>query len=139
MTVVFFTDRDLGNRFPDILSQAGLSVERHRDHFRPASSDEEWLAVVGFKGWVAVTHDSRIRYKPNELAAVVRHNVRLLVVIGKAPFPELALNFVATVPKIIRFLARHGPPTIAKIYRPSLEELKRDDRASGGISLWYPR
>jgi len=76
LSVVFFADRDLGNRFPDILSSAGLRVERHRDHFRPASTDEEWLAAVGARGWVAVTHDSRIRYKPNELQAVVRHQAR---------------------------------------------------------------
>jgi hypothetical protein len=86
LTVVFFTDRDLGNRFPDILSSAGLSVERHSDHFEPAGPDEKWLAVVGAKRWVAVTHDSRIRYKPNELEAVVRHNVRLLVVMAKHHF-----------------------------------------------------
>jgi hypothetical protein len=139
LSVVFFTDRDLGNRFPDILSSAGLRVERHRDHFRPASPDEEWLAAVGARGWVAVTHDSRIRYKPNELQAVVRHQVRLLVVVGKAPFPELARNFVATVPRIDRFLARHGPPLIAKVRRPSPVILRVNPDAPGEVSLWYPR
>ncbi|HVT42934.1 MAG TPA: hypothetical protein VMT00_00940 [Thermoanaerobaculia bacterium] len=75
MSVVFFTDRDLGNRFPDILAAAGLSVERHRDHFGPTCSDEEWLEAIGQRGWIAVTHDKRIRYKPNELAAIVRNRV----------------------------------------------------------------
>lgn len=138
MNFVFFTDRDLGNRFPDILSSAGLRIERHRDHFKPTSPDEEWLAVVGSRGWVAVTHDSRIRYKPNELEAVVRHKVRLLVVVGKALFPELAQNFVATVPKINRFLTQHDPPMIAKIRRPTPADLKRNVEAGGSVSLWYP-
>jgi hypothetical protein len=31
-SLVFFTDRDLGKRFPEILSDAGLTVERHADH-----------------------------------------------------------------------------------------------------------
>jgi hypothetical protein len=84
---VFFTDRDLGTRFPDILSSAGLAVRRHRDLFAPDCPDEVWLESIGRNGWIAVTHDARIRYKPNELAAVIRHRVRLLVVIGKAPFP----------------------------------------------------
>lgn len=139
MTVVFFTDRDLGNRFPDTLSAAGLRVERHRDHFEPTTPDEEWLAVVGAKRWVAITPDSRIRYKPNELEAVIRHSVRLLVIVGKAPFPELAKNFVATVPKIDRFLAGHIPPLIAKVYRPSQADLKSNADAGGEVSLWYPR
>jgi hypothetical protein len=78
----FFTDRDLGTQFPGILRSAGLTVERHSDHFPPNASDEAWLAKVGAERWTAVTHDGRIRYKPNELAAVVRHKVGLLVVVG---------------------------------------------------------
>lgn len=30
---VFFTDRDLGKKFPTILREGGLTVERHADHF----------------------------------------------------------------------------------------------------------
>jgi hypothetical protein len=33
LSVVFFTDRDLGTQFPAILSAAGLRVEKHADHF----------------------------------------------------------------------------------------------------------
>lgn len=66
---------------------------------------------------VALTHDSRIRYKPNELAAVVRHCVRLLILVGKAPFPALAASFVATYNRIEAFLARNPAPLIAKVYR----------------------
>jgi hypothetical protein len=136
---VFFTDRDLGVRFPEILRTAGLKVERHRDHFRPDCPDEEWLEVVGQREWVAVTHDHRIRYKPNELNAVIRHHVRLLVVIGKAPFPALASSFVSTAPRIEAFLARHQPPLIAKVYRPTTSELARRPDAPGRIELSYPR
>ncbi|MGH8664350.1 MAG: hypothetical protein ACREUX_08780 [Burkholderiales bacterium] len=99
--IVFFTDRDLGPRFPQILSAAGLDVRRHQDLFAPDCADEVWLRAVTRNGWVAVSHDTRIRYKPNELAAVRASGTRLLVVIGKAPYPELAKHFVATAPKII--------------------------------------
>jgi hypothetical protein len=53
LTLVFFTDRDLGTAFPEILKRAGLAVERHRDHFPPDCSDQEWLAEVGKRDWVA--------------------------------------------------------------------------------------
>jgi hypothetical protein len=122
----YFTDRDLGNAFPEILSAAGLQVERHRDHFAPDCPDAEWLEAVGRNGWVAITHDRRIRYKPNELAAVVKHGVGLLVVIGKAPFPDLARSFVANSAAIERFVAARTPPYIAKLYR------------TGAVALSYP-
>lgn len=136
--LVFFTDRDLGTRFPEILVAAGLEVRRHRDRFPPDCPDEVWLEAVGREGWIAISHDTRIRYKPNELAAVVRHSVRLLVVIGKAPFPQLAKHFVATAPKITDFVEQHSAPWIAKVYRPSATELAKNIDAPGSVSLWYP-
>lgn len=138
MSIVFFTDRDLGVRFPEILREAGLSVERHRDHFPPDCADDVWLADVGSRGWVAVTHDRRIRYKPNELAAIRRHAVRLLVVVGKAPFADLAATFVHTAPKIIGFLEQHPPPLIPKVYRASAVELARNAGAAGRVERWFP-
>ncbi len=119
MNLVYFTDRDLGLKFPDILRNAGLIVERHADHFRPQCPDEEWLSAVAKHSWVALTHDARIRYKPNELAAVIAHNARLLVIVGKAPFPDLATSFVQTHTAIVRFVERHQPPFIGSVLRGS--------------------
>lgn len=138
MSVVFFTDRNLGKRFPAILAEAGLKVEPHQDHFTHDCTDEAWLRAVGERRWVAVTHDGRIRYKPNELAAVVAHRVALLVLIGRAPFPELARCFVATLSRIKAFLARHQPPFIAKVYRPLPADVLRNPVAPGRVELWYP-
>jgi len=90
---VFFTDRDLGKKFPEILRAGGLTVERHADHFQHDTPDEAWLQEIGRKGWIAVTHDGRIRYKPNELATVMANGVALLVVVGHAPYAELAQAF----------------------------------------------
>lgn len=123
MSVVYFTDRDLGLKFGEILRNAGLTVERHRGHFRPDCPAEEWLHSVGQRGWVALTHDTRIRYKPNELAAVERNNVRLLVVVGAAPYPKLALSFVPTHHRVEAFLAREQAPFIAKVYRATPADL----------------
>jgi hypothetical protein len=136
LSPVYFTDRDLGRQFPDILEKAGLAVERHDEHFAHDAADEEWLRVVGARGWVAVTHDQRIRYKPNELAAVMAHRVALLVVIGKAPFKDLALSFVATRARIERFIAEHTAPYIAKVYRASPDEVARNPSAPGRVVIW---
>jgi hypothetical protein len=95
-------------------------------------------ATVGKRGWIALTHDRRIRYKPNERDAVLRHRVALLVVVGKAAFPEPAHSFVNSRPLIERFLHRHTPPFIAKVYRPSPTETARNVAAPGRVELWYP-
>jgi hypothetical protein len=137
-SLIFFTDRDLGSRFPDLPIAAGLNIRRHSDHFPPDCPDEVWLETVGKEEWIAITHDHRIRYKPNELAAVIRHNVMLLIVIGKAPFPVLATHFVATAPRITHFIERHTAPWIAKVYRPTPAELVRNQDAPGSVTLWYP-
>jgi hypothetical protein len=136
LTRVYFTDRDLGKQFGEILKAVGLTVERHADYFAPDTPDEVWLAEVGKRGWIALTHDSRIRYKPNERAAVMRHSVGLLVIVGKAPFPDLARAFVATLPRVEQFLAGHKPPFIAKVYRPSPTEIKQRHDAPGRVELW---
>lgn len=136
MSLVFFTDRDLGKQFPTILRDAGLIVERHADHFAHDAPDEQWLAEIGQRGWVAITHDGRIRYKPNELAAVMAHSVRLIVAVGHAPFADLAHSFVATRHRIETFLAQHNPPFIAKVYRPPPSQRPP---APGRIELSYPK
>ncbi len=135
MNATFFTDRDLGKIFPDMLSAAGVRVERHADHFAPETADEDWLAHVGRAGWIALTHDRRIRY---ELAAVVRHHVSLLVVVGHAPHRELATRFIYTLPRVQAFLATHRPPFIARVKRPSAAEIAKNATAPGSVSSWFP-
>jgi PIN like domain len=139
LTFVFFTDRDLGKRFPETLVAAGLTVERLDDLFPPDCPDETWLAHVGVTGRIAITHNQRIRYMPNELSAVIRNNVALLVVMGKAPLRELADNFVATMPRISAFLEKHRAPFIAKVYCPTPAEMMRRPNCPGTISVWYPK
>jgi hypothetical protein len=135
---IFFTDRDLGKQFPAILSSAGLAVERHADLFAPDGSDEQWLEHCGKNQRIAISHNLRIRYTPNELAAVVRHGVALLIVIGDSRLADLASNFVNSMSRIESFVAKHQPPCIAKVYRASPADVARSPRAKGTISLWYP-
>lgn len=132
--LVFFTDRNLGKIVPRILRGAGLQVERHDDHFGPTTVDEEWLAKVGHRGWVALTHDKRIRYISRQTEALMDARVRAFLLIGHVPHQALAENFVATLSRINIFLQRHDGPFIAKVYRPS------GDRAvvgaAGRVQMW---
>ena len=114
---MLFTDRDLGKQFPNLLLQAGLTIEKHADHFADIAKDEEWLTEVGRRDWYAITHDQRIRYKPNEKAAVMQAGVGLLVLIGTAPFAELAQNFIVTLPKIEQFINELSTRILAHLLR----------------------
>ncbi len=136
MSRTYFTDRDLGRAFPQILRDAGLTVEAFDDHFGPETGDEHWLKTIGRRGWIALSHDKQIRYKPTERNAVMRHGVALLLLIGKAPQPRLAQTFVATRDRIERFLDHETPPFIAKVSRPSSADLARNPAAAGSVTLW---
>jgi hypothetical protein len=136
LSTIFFTDRDLGKQFPALLRKAGISVERHADHFPDDAKDEDWIAEVGKRGWCVVTHDKRIRYKSNELAAVKRAGIAMFVLSGKVPHSVLAQNFINTIDRIEAFLVKHKPPFIAKIYLPATGELMRRPNAAGRVEPW---
>lgn len=139
MARVFFTDRDLGHRFPQVLRDAGLNVERHGDHFAHDTPDEQWIAEVAKRGWIAISHDKAISRRPNEREAVLDAGLALLIVVGGAPHAELADSFVATLPAIERFLGRRDPPFVARVYRPTPVDLKKKRRPIGRIELWLER
>ncbi len=139
MSRIYFTDRDLGKQFPRILAAAGLAVEQHADLFPPDGSDEQWLEHCGRRGRVAITHNSRIRYVPNELAAVKRFGVRLFVVVGQAPTSVLAENFVRTIARVDAVLDDLPAPAIVKVYRASPKELAAWPSAPGRVEVWFPR
>ena len=96
---------------------ADQPIDAHQ-HACPAGAI---LEHRGKNGRVAISHDSRIRYVPNELAAVVQFKVALLIVIGRVPIARLAGGFVTSMKAIEAFLTLHSPPYIAKVYRPTLD------------------
>ncbi|MGH7714260.1 MAG: hypothetical protein ACREOG_23485 [Gemmatimonadaceae bacterium] len=133
---VFFTDRDLGKAFPAMLRDAGIQIEEAAKHFAPNTSDDVWLDTVGQRRWFVRTHDRRIRYKPNELAAVATAGVGMFVLIGQVSTRELAANFIRTFASVEKFIARSPRPFIARVYRPAPSELARNPSAAGRVEPW---
>ena len=138
MGLVYFTDRDLGQRFPDILMAAGIDVERHKTHFADDAPDEEWIAEVAKRGWIAITHDKAISRRPNERQAVLDAGLGLLIMVGAAPYPDLAQNFVVTRTRIDAFVERHTRPFIARVYRPAPGEVAKKRKPVGRVEYWLP-
>lgn len=115
----YFTDRDIGGRqFPSILREAGLTVHAHTDHFAPDAPDTAWLPQVSARGWIILSLDFNIRRNPLERDSVFESGAAFFALTGgSATARELAQNFLNTLPQVERFVARHRPPYIAKIYR----------------------
>jgi len=106
------------------LGQSGVVVEIHDDHFPQNAQDEDWISEVGKRGWVVLTKDDRIRYRPAALDAYRRHNVRVFIFgTGEMKAQEMADAFVKALPKICRFAVRKTAPFFARISR------------SGGVSI----
>lgn len=119
---VFFTDRDLGPRVARELAEGGLSIETYAQHFALDNvPDVEWLRYVGDKGWIALTHNKRIRWEPDELDALMEAGVRAFFIIGKGPHLEFAHSVLAAYPRIRRLIDSQKQPFAARIYQHSRE------------------
>jgi len=100
------------------LRQCNVQVEIHDDHFPQNAQDEDWISEVGKKGWVVLTKDDRLRYRPAALDAYRRHKVRVFIFgTGEMKAQEMADAFVKALPKISRFALTKAAPFFARISR----------------------
>jgi hypothetical protein len=116
-SVVFFLDRNIGKHtVAQALRREGIAVEVHDDHLREDAPDEEWIKLVGQKGWVAITRDNQIRHRKNQIAAVKRHRARLIVVrIKNFDGPMAAHLLISRAGSIDTFARKTAPPFVARI------------------------
>jgi len=119
-----------------IAISAGISVEEHGAHFRHDTPADEWIPEVAKRGWIALTHDARIRYRPNEKETVLASGLGLSVIVGKVSHSELARNFVTSIERVERFAARERRPFIAKLHLPPAGDAGRKSTAKGRIERW---
>lgn len=123
--VVFFVDRSLGNKFvPEALRTAGARVEIHEKHFPDDAEDADWLAEVGRRGWVVLTKDDRIRYRPHEIHAIERAQVRAFVLTtARMKGAEMAGLFATLALKLARLAINTPAPFVFALNRAG--ELRR--------------
>ena len=88
----------------------------HDDHLALDAPDEDWIALAGRKGWVALTKDKNIRYRAAELDSVRRHKARIIVIRATgATGSDIAELLVRGRRRIARFAARTAAPYVAGI------------------------
>jgi predicted nuclease of predicted toxin-antitoxin system len=114
---VFFIDRSLGiDPIRTELINSGLTLEIHDDHFPRDEKDRVWLRTVGERGWVVLTKDQRLRYRPLEIAALRTSKARVFVLTaGNLRGIEIAAVFVTALPRIFKILHSLRGPFIARV------------------------
>lgn len=122
----FYLDECLGGqKVYSALTQAGIKVELHSNHFPRGTPDDQWLPVVGERGWILLTQDKKIRSRKNEILALRDSGVCAFIIAAKGlRGEEIGELIVRVMPKIERILKNTGPPIVAIINRDSVIELK---------------
>ncbi|GLV49385.1 hypothetical protein TJA_24860 [Thermus sp. LT1-2-5] len=118
---VYFCDRNLGKKFPHRLRELGLLVKAHDELFQPDTPDEIWIPQVCAQGWVILTLDARIRYRPGEKASLHLHGAKVILFTQpKKAGPDwllaLAKEFTEAQGNVLRFLQRTPPPFVARFH-----------------------
>jgi predicted nuclease of predicted toxin-antitoxin system len=114
---IIFIDRSLGiEPIRTELIKAGLVVEIHDDHFVRDEEDRIWLRAVGERGWVVLTKDQRLRYRPLEVAALRASKARVFVLTaGNLRGSEIAAVFLTALPRIFKVLHSVPGPFVARV------------------------
>ena len=122
--VEIFIDRSLGRKIALPLAEAGAIVHLHDDHFAQDAEDQQWLTEVGKRGWLVLTKDQRIRYRPLEREALLNANVKAFCFMsGNVTFAEMAEVVSKALPSIIKIANKYDPPFIAGIYKDAIVKI----------------
>ena len=98
------------------------------DHFPNGTDDVSWIPVVAQHGWVALTHDLRVRYSNLERDAIMESGLRVIVIRSGTTHAEMAQIFLNLREQISDFLRQNPAPFIARLYRDRIEMwLSQDD------------
>jgi hypothetical protein len=129
-SIVFFTDENLGRHVvPEAIRAAGEKVIAFHERFASGTKDEVWLKEVGTNGWALLTKDSRIRYRRNELQALLSSKGRSFVLVSSnLPGSEIAEIFVRALGGMKRLCGRQRAPFIAHVHKNGSVQLMATDR-----------
>ena len=91
----------------------------------PGTADEIWLPIAGNGNWVVLLRDKRIRSRPGERAALVRHRLRAfcLTTSGNATRWEILTLVVRQWPAIERTAEAEPGPYIYAVTSDGLRRI----------------
>jgi predicted nuclease of predicted toxin-antitoxin system len=112
----FLIDENLSNKMARSLRDIDQEVFHVTELLKAGSSDLEVLEYAGSNDFFLITKDNRIRYKPNEIAAVRRHKVGIFLLGGKnVPFLETYQQLIRNWDRILECAQATNKPFIRRI------------------------
>lgn len=110
----FLIDRSLGRRvIAEAVVLAGAGVRTLADVYGEQEEtipDEQWLARAGTEGWLVLTKDARVRYRPAEIEAIRVNAAKVFVVSGRRlTGAQLAARVVQNLHRIEQAAKKRGP------------------------------
>jgi len=77
-SLTLYFDRCFGRHFPEEVERMKppFNVESHyKQKFRDEMPDDEWLAIVGRKKWIVLSHDAKFHKESAQLEAIKQHKI----------------------------------------------------------------
>lgn len=112
-----FIDRNSGGRiFRGLLTEAGINVVLHDEHFTRNTPDHVWLKKIGTLGWAMVTGDIAVE-KSYLFLSALKHShshVFILCELNHALKEERARCIIEAYPEIITLCHAHSGPRLWK-------------------------
>ncbi len=117
---VLFFDRDVGTALPRALGILRLPkpVEYLQSHFPTDTQDDEWMPVVGSRGWILIGHDRMHHRRSPERSAIQRYEMGCFYLWGaQAPRWEKMRCFLNAYERILESIDTTPKPFIYRINR----------------------
>ena len=114
----FLIDENLSAKMARSLRSIDQDVDHVTEVLPQGSPDTEVLEFAGANGYFLITKDNRIRYKPNEKAALKKHKVGVFLLGGKnVGFFETYQQLIRNWGKILECAAETRRPFVRRIRR----------------------
>jgi len=114
--VKFLIDENLSTKMARSLRDIDQEVFHLTERLKAGSSDLEVLEYAGSNDFFLITKDNRIRYKPNEIAAIRRYKVGVFLLGGKnIPFLETYQQLIRNWDRILECAANTNRPFVRRV------------------------
>lgn len=115
---MIFVDGSMPRSVADELKAIGKDAKAKVELFKDGTKDPVWLQRVGENGWLAITRDEYIRFRPGEKQAIIDHNVGCFIFtyrnsLKKAEIVELVLKHIEKMEEAFATTSRPFIYTVA--------------------------
>lgn len=118
-SLTFYFDRCFGRNFPEALRilNCPFNVEDHWSmKFRDEMPDDEWLHIVGQRGWIVCSHDKKWQDESLAIEAIRQHRIGCFYLYGARSKHFFKLGSLAhNFHKLKNIIGRERKPFIYSI------------------------